>query len=749
MGVLALAGLFSAGIKAQVIIDNGGSGYTEPSGSWITGTSAAGKYGADYRHVSTVGTGGSPSALAEWRPSLASGGTYNVDVWYPAGSNRAGNAPFTVTHNGGGTTVRVNQAASGGTWVNLGAFDFNAGTGGYVTLGNDAESGKVVIADAVRFEPYTPPTPGPDEFRGVWVSRFEWPSTNPGTWKNNLDTIMHNAASGNYNAVVLQMRGTTETLYPSPNEPLSPLISLNAGDDPLDYAINAAHAKGLQFHCYFNTHVCTSSFASANPGWIIADSTGATQSSPVDGYYSLAPGHPEVQKYLREQVMYIVNNYPALDGIHFDRIRMPDPGYSHDTTSNARRAGRGNPHSLGFDDWTADQITRFLRDVYAEVRSVNPTLQLSAAPLGLYEPGTYPGYPSYFYYGTPRQQDAKAWLAQGCMDWIAPQVYWPDGGGDPNFSDIVPDWQNDAAGRHIYPGMSATNDPDATETAAEITAARNFGCAGTMTWSYGAANSLNFWNDLAAPGQPFENPAAAPDLPWLSNPSTAIVYGYVTEFGSGQPVGDAWVTVSGQGYTAVSAADGFWCWLKLAPGSYTFTADDPAAGTGVVSVSNLVAGEVRRVDIALGGSGNAANLEFVSPSGSAEVGETFALTVRVVDALGNPVPAGAYNVELQATGTGSIGGVTTGTTASGTFTFDVSHDTAETVALTVVDTGGTLNSTQTNIVISAPSGSGSGGGGGSGDDSGCVAGPGGYAWWLLLLGLVATAPRLRRSRAGP
>lgn len=742
--LIALALLCAAALPAQaVIIDNDTTGFAVLTGTWSIGTTAAGRYGADYRFASTVGPTAAPTATCEWRPTLAAG-QYEVSVWYPAGSNRAVDAPFTVHHASGATTIDINQTLNGGAWFVLGTFNFSAGTNGRVVLGNDAESAKVVLADAVRFNPVTPAA---DEFRAVWVSRFEWPSTTPSTWKNNINSIMNNAKAGNFNTVLLQMRGDTTTLYPSPNEPLSSLITLGAGDDPLQYAINAAHALGLKLHCYFNTHVCTSAFASAHPTWVACDAAGVPMSAPVDGYYWLAPGNPEVQTYLRAQVMHVANTYPALDGIHFDRIRMPEPQYSHDAVSDARRAGRGNPAGYAFDPWTADQITRWLRDVYAEVRNVNPTLQLSAAPLGLYSAASYAGYSTGYYYGLPRHQDAKSWLSHGALDWIAPQVYWADGGSKPDFSDIVPDWVASASGRHIYPGMSATGDASAAETISEINAARGFGCQGTTVWSYGAANSLNFWSALSAAGAPYQQPASPPALPWLASPTQAIVYGFVTNFATGQPVQDAWVTINGQSYTALSARDGFWCWLKLNPGSYTFSADDPTAGSAQLVVSNLQAGEVRRVDIALAAAGTAVRLEVQNAPTSTQAGQDFGVTIRVTDNQGTLVTTGAYTINAaQQGGLGTLTGTMQVASGGGYATFTLNYDVAEPLTLTFADNAGGLTGTSFQVQFTGPPGPSGGGGGGDSKDGGCALRPNpATAAWVLVALPLALAARRRRA----
>lgn len=160
---VALAFAMSAAVAsgASIIVDNKDSGFTILSGSWSTGSLASSTPwptdgSGDYRFASTVT--GAATAEVEWRPNLSFTGTYNVYIWYGQGTNRANNSPFTVDHANGSTTIPINQQANGGQWVLLGQYTFNAGTSGRVRLNNSAQSGKVVIADAVQFEEVAPAT---------------------------------------------------------------------------------------------------------------------------------------------------------------------------------------------------------------------------------------------------------------------------------------------------------------------------------------------------------------------------------------------------------------------------------------------------------------------------------------------------------------------------------------------------------------------------------------------------------------
>ncbi len=134
-------------VSVDIIIDNPDPDVTF-SGVWQTGT-GNGKFGADYRFASTT-SGGIFNVV--YRPNIAVAGNYDVYIWYPQGSNRANNAPWTVSYYGGSVTVPVNQQINGGQWFLISsAKPFLNGTDGYVQLSTVGASPSVVLADAVRF----------------------------------------------------------------------------------------------------------------------------------------------------------------------------------------------------------------------------------------------------------------------------------------------------------------------------------------------------------------------------------------------------------------------------------------------------------------------------------------------------------------------------------------------------------------------------------------------------------------------
>jgi RHS repeat-associated protein len=74
-----------------------------------------------------------------------------VYAWWTANPNRATNATYTVAYSGGTAAVTVNQQTNGGAWNLLGTYTFGSGTGGNITLTDQANG--YVIADATRLVP--------------------------------------------------------------------------------------------------------------------------------------------------------------------------------------------------------------------------------------------------------------------------------------------------------------------------------------------------------------------------------------------------------------------------------------------------------------------------------------------------------------------------------------------------------------------------------------------------------------------
>jgi hyaluronate lyase len=136
-------------VGTPITVDNIGAA---TSGAWTTSTSSSGYYGTNYFHDGNTGSTGGKKV--QFTPAIPTSGSYDIYARWPAGSARASNVPVDVVHHFGKSTLTLNQQVNGSTWVWLGRFRFDAGTGGSVTLRND-QTNSFVIADAIRFVPLT------------------------------------------------------------------------------------------------------------------------------------------------------------------------------------------------------------------------------------------------------------------------------------------------------------------------------------------------------------------------------------------------------------------------------------------------------------------------------------------------------------------------------------------------------------------------------------------------------------------
>jgi len=438
----------------------------------------------------------------------------------------------------------------------------------------------------------------------MWVSRFEWPNANPAVCQAQIDQIMQNLAAANFNAVVFQIRGQADVLYPSPNEVWSPLIGgTDPGWDPLAYAIAAAHANGLEFHAYINTHTCWQSVpASAqtlppNPNHIFYDHCNAadpahrdwlhhkTPTNPVQfsesDYIWFAPGVPAYQAYVREQIMHVVNNY-AVDGVHYDRIRTPwsnEPSY--DPISLARfNDPQSNPDGLAFSPWTADQINRHVRDIYAAIMAENSGIKVSAAVYS--NPATAP---------SAQHQAALAWAQTGGLDILMPMMYFSGGAGS-TWDSRLQAWIAGNGGRHVVAGHITSQ--GVSSLLDQIALTRLRGAQGNCVFSY---TSFSWWSNYTS--GVYASPVAVPAMSWKDNPTTGIIQGYVTTEDAA-PVVDVQITRNGSSYTALSTGDGYYSFLLVPPGNYTLTAAKTGYPNAVESNVIVTAGSVVRRDIEIG-----------------------------------------------------------------------------------------------------------------------------------------------------
>ncbi len=93
-----------------------------------------------------------PFSTATWVPDLPSAGTYGVYAWWRTNGNLDNAAKYIINHDGGQSTVTVQQRNNGSQWVSLGEYSFAAGSSGSVVLTAENALGAPLIADQMGFD---------------------------------------------------------------------------------------------------------------------------------------------------------------------------------------------------------------------------------------------------------------------------------------------------------------------------------------------------------------------------------------------------------------------------------------------------------------------------------------------------------------------------------------------------------------------------------------------------------------------
>ena len=311
------------------------------------------------------------------------------------------------------------------------------------------------------------------ETRALWVTRWDYQS--PG----DIGRIMENAASANFNTILFQVRGDGTVLYRSKIELwASELRNSNPGWDPLQVAIDYAHAHRLKLQAWINVYPgwmgskpprIGNQLYNTHPEWFMVDKYGERQ--PLSAHYVwLSPTHPEVTPYLLSLCEELYTNY-AIDGIHLDYIRYPSPSCSYDAASvdAYRQEAGGTPQrdEAAWSQWRREAISRFIAQLHTAMHIAKPGLMLSAAVLGNYATGR-----------RVYLQDSHEWLARGIIDAIFPMVYTQY---DTLFRRQLLDHRYNDHNRHVYPGIYAGS---SRHLAAQIAIVREAGCRGMALFSY-------------------------------------------------------------------------------------------------------------------------------------------------------------------------------------------------------------------------------------------------------------------------
>jgi uncharacterized lipoprotein YddW (UPF0748 family) len=365
------------------------------------------------------------------------------------------------------------------------------------------------------------------------VANIDWPSRSnlsADQQRAELIDILDRASSAGINAIMLHVRPAGDAVYASDLEPWAQLLTgqqgVNPGYDPLAFAIDEAHKRGMELHAWINPFRAGNT---ADTVKMVAPHLFRTRRDLIRVYGSniwMDPGEPDVQDHSMRVIADIVRRYD-IDGVHADDYFYPyvindNAGKPVPFPDSATFARYGN--GLALADWRRANIDRFVERMYREVHAIKPTIKVGISPFGIWRPGNPAGITGLDAYASI-YADSRKWLQQGWVDYLAPQLYWAISPPQQSFTALLDWWiSQSTAGRHVWPGLAAYRVSDGTSTAFstdeipnQIKATRTRP-QGTGEMLYNASWTLKRNSGALATilaSDLYKTPALIPASPWL------------------------------------------------------------------------------------------------------------------------------------------------------------------------------------------------------------------------------------------
>lgn len=283
------------------------------------------------------------------------------------------------------------------------------------------------------------------EMRSVWIAtvfNIDWPKGadygKPDQMKADLIAYLEACKTANLNSVCFQVRPMCDAFYKSSYEPWSSYLSgkrgTDPGWDPLAFAVQEAHKRGLRIDAWVNPYRYSKTPEQpwAGESWSNAKDAEARKHLLTYGGVSiLDPAQQWTIDRIVNVCVEIITKYDV-DGLIFDDYFYPQDIPTNYTVGDYQEYTSNNPKRLSFGDWRRDNVNRMVKAVYAAVQQHRPDCSFGISPAGVscsdaavakkhgVEQITCAS--DWQYNGI--FSDPVQWLEDKSVDYVSPQIYW-------------------------------------------------------------------------------------------------------------------------------------------------------------------------------------------------------------------------------------------------------------------------------------------------------------------------------------
>lgn len=270
------------------------------------------------------------------------------------------------------------------------------------------------------------------EFRGAWlhvIGQSQWQNKTTEQAKSYIRDQFDKLQAAGCNAIIFQVRPTADAVYVSELEPWSAWLTGQRGKapsplwDPMAYAIEEAHSRGMEFHAWLNPYRVTSTAKETLP----ADHPSNKHPERFfryNGQVLFDPAYQENRDFICEIITDILDRYDV-DAIHIDDYFYPYPVAGKAIPDDASFAKFGNGKNRG--DWRRHNVDLLIRQMHRTIKDKKPWVRFGVSPFGIWRNKK----------NDPRGSDSNGlqnyddlyadvilWAEKGWIDYLAPQLYW-------------------------------------------------------------------------------------------------------------------------------------------------------------------------------------------------------------------------------------------------------------------------------------------------------------------------------------
>ena len=297
-------------------------------------------------------------------------------------------------------------------------------------------------------------------FRGAWiatVANIDWPSPeavgNTEKQQAEMIWILDSLESLGINAIIFQVRPTSDALYYSELEPVAHWLTGTQGAwgeqtpwDPLEWTIDEAHARNMEVHVWLNPYrvnLATTDTSILAPNHLMRRHPEWFWCYNKQWYFD--PGLDETREWICTIVQDIVERYD-IQAIHMDDYFYPYPvgGKALPDEPTFARLPRGYED---IKEWRRNNVDMAIQDISATIRACRPGVQFGISPFGVWRNADVDSTGSATKAGITNYDDLYAnirlWIQAGWIDYVLPQLYWEIGKKVADYEVLAHWWANE------------------------------------------------------------------------------------------------------------------------------------------------------------------------------------------------------------------------------------------------------------------------------------------------------------------